>query len=148
MSEYANGGGNGVVPGQAKGSEERQDVRILKVLARSYSPPEKLDEVIAFYEQMFQERCQMRLPIPALGLEVASVAFMHLIAGSDQDLRPFRASQAPFWVDSVEDARQEVMRHGGEIIVAPARGPGGSFVIAKFPDGLVVEFIDQDGGDH
>ena len=87
-------------------------MRILQVMARAYAAPEKLDAVIAFYERLFREPCKERPPIPSLGLEIASVGSIHLIAGSEEKLKPFRNAQATFWVDSVREAEKELRSMG------------------------------------
>ena len=99
--------------------------------------------MIAFYGKLFGERCKARLPIPPLGLEIASVGSVHLLAGVEEKLKPFRSAQATFWVDSVADAELMLRETGSEILHRPEHGPGGSFMIVKHPDGLVVEYIDQ-----
>jgi hypothetical protein len=120
-------------------------MQVLRALVRAYAPAEQLDAFVAFYEQLFGERCKLRMPLPALGLEIAMVGSTHLVAGSEKKLRPFRIAQATFFVATLMDAESELKRLGAEILFAPERGPGGSFMIAKFPDGLIVEFIEQTG---
>ena len=118
-------------------------MRILQVMARAYTKPDGLDAAIAFYEKLFGERCKARFPIPPLGLEIASVGSVHLLAGVEEKLKPFRSAQATFWVDSVTEAERTLREMGSEILHGPEHGPGGSFMIVKHPDGLVVEYIDQ-----
>jgi hypothetical protein len=120
-------------------------MRILRVMARAYAAPEQMDIVIAFYERLFGEQCKIRLPLPALGLEIAAVGSVHVLSGPEDKLRPFRAAQATFWVDSVANAEKELRQWSSELLVGPERGPGGSFMIARHPDGLAVEYIDQAG---
>ena len=71
-------------------------MRILQVMARAYTEPDGLDAAIAFYEKLFGERCKARFPIPPLGLEIASVGSVHLLAGVEEKLKPFRSAQATF----------------------------------------------------
>lgn len=118
-------------------------MRILQVMARAYTAPEQLDAAIAFYEKLFGERCKARFRIPPLGLEIASVGSVHLLAGTEERLKPFRAAQATFWVDSVADAERTLRDMGSEILMGPEGGPIGSFMIVKHPDGLAAEYIDQ-----
>ena len=118
-------------------------MRILHVMARAYVAPEQLDAAIAFYERLFGERRKARFPIPPLCLEIASVGSVHLLAGTEERLRPFRTAEATFWVDSVADAERKLRNLGSEILLGPEGGQGGSFMIVKHPDGLVVEYIDQ-----
>ena len=89
-------------------------MRVLKVMARAYAPPEGMNALIAFYERLTGERCQFRLALPALGLEIASVGSVHLLAGLDESLAPFRAAHATFFVDSVAQAAEELERMSAE----------------------------------
>jgi hypothetical protein len=114
-------------------------------MARAYAAPEKSDAAIAFYEGLFGEHCKVRLSIPSLGLEIASVGSIHLIAGSEESLKPFRKAQATFWMDSVANAEQELLDLGSENLLGPEHGSEGSFMIVKHPDGLTVEYIDRAG---
>jgi catechol 2,3-dioxygenase-like lactoylglutathione lyase family enzyme len=114
-------------------------------MARVYTAPERLDAAIAFYERLFGEQCKVRFPISSLGLEIASVGSIHLIAGSEEKLKPFRNAQATFWVDSVAGVEQALHDLGSETLLGPEHGPGGSFMIVKHPDGLTVEYIDRAG---
>src|SRR5215469_6994435 len=81
-------------------------MRILQVMARAYTKPDGLDAAIAFYEKLFGERCKARFPIPPLRLEIASVGPVHLLAGVEEKLKPFRSAHATFWVDSVTEANE------------------------------------------
>ncbi len=112
-------------------------------MARAYVAPEQLSAAITFYERLFGEPCKVRFPIPQLGLEIASVGSVHLLAGAEDKLKPFRTAQATFWVDSVAGAERELLDMGSQILLRPEGGRGSSFMIVKHPDGLAVEYIDQ-----
>ena len=118
-------------------------MKILKVMARSYVTPADLDETIAFYEQLLREKCEIRFPIPALGIEIAAVGAMHLVAGMEEKLAPFREVRAAFFVDSVAQYKDELERLGATILQQPQPGPFGMFMIAKHRDGLTVEYADK-----
>jgi hypothetical protein len=118
-------------------------MQILKVMARAYSPPERLGAMIEFDEHLIAERCNLHFPLPALGVEIATVGSMHLLAGLEDKLKPFKLALVTFWVDSVASAQEALNRSGAETLLEPERGPGGSFMIVKHPDGLVVEYVDQ-----
>ena len=92
---------------------------ILQVMARAYTKPDGLDAAIAFYEKLFGERCKARFPIPPLGLEIASVGSVHLLAGVEEKLKPFRSAQATFWVDSVTEAERTLREMGSAILHGP-----------------------------
>jgi hypothetical protein len=120
-------------------------MRILRVMARVYTAPERLAAPIAFYERLFGDQCKARFPIPSPELAIASVGSIHLIADSEEKLKPFRNAQAASWTGSVADAEKELRSLGCEFLLGPEHGPGGSFMIARHPDGLAVEYIDQAG---
>ena len=74
-----------------------------------------------------------------------------------EDLRPHFAQSALCLEDRVDPKRglgaserlqflldERTLREmGSEILHGPEHGQGGSFMIVKHPDGLVVEYIDQ-----
>jgi predicted enzyme related to lactoylglutathione lyase len=118
-------------------------MKILKVMSRAYVMPANLDATIAFYEQLLCEKCETRFPIPSLGIKIAAVGAMHIIAGTEEKLAPFREVQTAFFVDSVSDFKQELERLGATILQQPEQGPFGMFMIAKHPDGVIVEYADK-----
>jgi hypothetical protein len=118
-------------------------MRILKVMARAYAPQGRFGATIEFYEHLFGEHCELRFSLPALGVEVATVGSMHLFAGVEDKLEPFKLPLATFWVDSVANTQEALNRLGAEVLLGPQSGLGGSFMIVKHPDGLVVEYIDR-----
>lgn len=118
-------------------------MKILKVMARSYVMPADLDDTIAFYERLLGEKCEIRFPIPALGIEIAAVGAIHIIAGTEERLAPFRKVRAAFFVDSVSEYKKELERLGANIRQPPEQGPFGMFMIAEHPDGMTVEYADN-----
>jgi predicted enzyme related to lactoylglutathione lyase len=124
-------------------------MRILKVMPRAYADEGEMDALIAFYETILGAKCQLRFPVLSLGLEIASVGLpgssIHLLAGSEEALKPFRPAQATFFVDSVPNAAEELKNLGAELIHGPLHAPGGWYLIARHPDGLLAEYIDQTG---
>jgi hypothetical protein len=52
--------------------------------------------LIGFYEQLIGEHYTRRIPVPALGIEIATVGFTHSITGDNEKLRPFRSAQTTF----------------------------------------------------
>ena len=112
-------------------------------MARVHVPPDELDATIVFYEQLLNEACEVRFPIAELGIEVAAVGGIHIVAGSTEALAPFAAVRAAFFVDSVVEFRRALERAESEILQEPRQGPLGMFMIARHHDGLVVEYADQ-----
>lgn len=118
-------------------------MQILKVMARSYVMPFEMDAAIAFYEQLLREKCETRFPIPALGIEIAAIGAMHIVAGAEEKLAPFKQVQAAFFVDSVLEFKKELERLNASILQQPELGPFGMFMIVKHPDGMIVEYADK-----
>lgn len=76
-------------------------------------------------------------------IEIAAVGAIHLVAGSKQALAPFADVRAAFFVDSVVEFKQALEPTSTEIVQQPRQGPQGMFMIARHPDGLVVEYADN-----
>lgn len=72
-------------------------MRVLQVMARAYVAPEGMDDAVAFYERLLDEHCEVRFPLPDLGIEIAAVGSVHLVAGDAMQLAPFRQVTAAFF---------------------------------------------------
>ncbi|GCE45768.1 hypothetical protein EI42_02813 [Thermosporothrix hazakensis] len=116
-------------------------MKILSTLLRVYLKAEHLDESIAFYEKLYSQPCTLRFQYAEMGLELAQVGSMLLIAGSEQALAPFRATQATYLVDSLEAFRSVLLEAHGEILKEPQRVPTGMNMLARHPDGTIVEYV-------
>ena len=80
----------------------------------------------------------MRFEIPQIGLELAQIGDILLIAGSDEALKPFRSTQATFLVDSLDEFRAYLEEKGAEIIRGPDKVPTGRNMTVRHPDGSVI----------
>ncbi len=118
-------------------------MKILKVLMRVYLSPEDLDRAIAFYEDIFGERCQLRFKYEDAGLELANVGSVLLIAGPDRILRRFKNTLATFLVDSLNDFKEEFTKIGVVILEEPKKVPTGMNMRVKHPDGTIVEYVEH-----
>ena len=116
-------------------------MKILAVLTRGYLPPDALVAAIAFYEELFGERCCLRFSYPAAGLELAQVSSILLIAGSEAALKPFHATQSTFLVDSLDRFQRHLAQSGAQILSQPKSVPTGRNMRVLHPDGLVVEYV-------
>lgn len=116
-------------------------MKILKILSRLYI--NNLDQAFEFYENLLGESAAMRFQIPQIGLELAQIGDILLIVGSEEDLKPFRSTQATFLVDSLDDFRAFLEENGSEIIRGPARVPTGRNMTAKHPDGAIIEYVEH-----
>ncbi len=118
-------------------------MKVLKVVIRIYLNPVELDKTIDFYENIFGEKCLLRFKHAEL--ELAMVGYVLLIAGSDEALRPFRNTQATFLVDSLNDLKDKLVRHGAVIMEGTKKVPTGANMRVKHPDGTVIEYVEQTG---
>ncbi len=66
---------------------------------------------------------------------------MLLVAGSDDALRPFRATRATFVVDSLAECRERVVARGATVLEEPKRVPTGWNMRVRHPEGTVVEYV-------
>ena len=118
-------------------------MKVLNVITRVYLQPNSLEPTIAFYEGLFCETCRLRFPYPAMRLELAQVGCVLLIAGSPEDLEPFRATRSTFLVDSVDAFRLHLVQSGAQILSPPKDVPTGRNMRVRHPDGLVVEYVEH-----
>ena len=85
----------------------------------------------------------MRFEIPQIGLELAQIGDILLIAGSEEALKPFRSTQATFLVDSLDEFKAYLEEKGAEIIRGPDKVPTGRNMTVRHPDGSVIEYVEH-----
>ena len=128
-------------------SDEASDAPVREVLLRVFVPPERFAATIRFYEGVFGRGASLRFAYPERRLELASVGSGNgsvlIIAGTEADLGPFKATVATFHVRSLAAARSAVEAAGGEVIEAPKRVPTGTNMRVRHPDGSVVEYVEH-----
>lgn len=117
-------------------------MKVLRTMARLYLHPEDLDATIAFYEELLGETSQLRFTYPAAGLELAQVASVLLIAGSDEALAPVRRSQMTLLVDDLPAFHDALLARGATILDGPQDVPTGMNMHARHPEGTVVEYVE------
>lgn len=118
-------------------------MKILAILTRVYLSPEVLAPAIAFYEELFGKSCQLRFSYPAVGLELAQVSSILLIAGTEAALEPYRTTHSTFLVDSLDEFQQHLEQGDTLIISQPKSVPTGRNMRVMHPDGLVVEYVEH-----
>ena len=114
-------------------------MKVIGNLTRVYLPREKMNDALAFYESVFGER---RFRIEYEGLDIASVGPFFLCAGSKEALEPYRDMNTIVLVDSLSDFKEKLLNGGAEILSEPRQLPTGLNMIAKHPDGSVVEYVE------
>ncbi len=113
------------------------------VMIRRLLPPERLQATIAFYEELLGEPCDLRFDYPEMQLSLASVGAVLLIAGSEEALAPFVATAATLLVASLEETAELVRQGGGEVLEPPKAVPTGRNMLARHPDGALVEYVEH-----
>jgi hypothetical protein len=115
-------------------------MKVLKILSRLYV--NDLDASIAFYEALTGEKCAVRFAYKEKGLELAQIGSLLLIAGNDQALEPFRATNLTIRVDSLSEFKEFLLKNGANIIRDVAKVPTGFNMIAKHKDGTTAEYVE------
>ncbi len=117
-------------------------MNILKTFTRIYLEPANLNRAIAFYENLFNEKCNLRFMYSEARLELAGVGSILLIAGSEEALQQFKNTKATFIVDSLNDFKEELIKHGAVILQEPRKVPTGVNMRIKHPDGAIIEYVE------
>ncbi len=118
-------------------------MKVLNVSSRVYLQPDALDSTISFYEKLFNQTYRLRFSYSAAGLEIASVGHILLIAGSAENLEPFRKTVATFLVDNLDEFLFYLKQSGAQILSEPKEVPTGRNMHVRHPDGLVVEYVEH-----
>jgi predicted enzyme related to lactoylglutathione lyase len=116
-------------------------MKVLQTFSRLYV--NDLNSSLEFYEELLGTPAAMRFEIPQIGLELAQIGNILLIAGSEEALKPFRSTQATFLVDSLDDFRVFLEKKGAEIIRGPNKVPTGRNMTIRHPDGSVIEYVEH-----
>jgi predicted enzyme related to lactoylglutathione lyase len=116
-------------------------MKILQNLSRLYV--NDLNSALEFYEELLGSPADMRFKIPQVGLELAQIGSILLIAGSDEALKPFRSTQATFRVDSLDEFKAYLEEKGAEILRGPDKIPTGRNMTVRHPGGAVIEYVEH-----
>jgi len=116
-------------------------MKILQTFSRLYV--NDLSSAIEFYEELLGSPAAMRFEISQIGLELAQIGNILLIAGSDEALKPFKSTQATLLVDSLDEFKAYLEEKGAEILRGPNKVPTGRNMTVKHPDGSIVEYVEH-----
>lgn len=116
-------------------------MKVKKVLTRIYV--NDMERPLAFYEELFGITCERRFKFIEVGLELAQVGDVLLLAGSDESLQPFRDTKMTLLVDSLDDFLVHLMKSGCEMVSEPRNVPTGRNMTVRHPDGTVVEYVEH-----
>jgi predicted enzyme related to lactoylglutathione lyase len=100
-----------------------------------------MNSFLKFYEGLTGEDSIFRFKYDAVGLELASVGDILILAGSDHALEPFRKTKATFKVDDIHEFYNHLMSTGCKVIRDLTRVPTGTNFTVQHPDGEIFEYV-------
>ncbi|MGY0371980.1 VOC family protein [Clostridium sp. JNZ J1-5] len=116
-------------------------MKIKQILNRFYV--QNIDKSIEFYEKILNQKCSLRFKITEANLELAQIANILIIGGSDEALKPFKNTQATFLVDSIIEFKDFLLDNGATIIRDLKEVPTGMNMTVKHLDGTIVEYVEH-----
>jgi hypothetical protein len=85
----------------------------------------------------------MCFEMPHIGLKLAQMGDILLIADSDEALKPYRITMATMLVDSLDEFKAYMEGKGAEFIREPAKVPTGRNMTVRHPDGSIIEYVEH-----
>jgi len=116
-------------------------MKVKQILCRFYVLD--INEAIEFYEKLLNEKCKIRLNYSELNLELAQVANILIIGGSEESLKPIRDTQATFLVDSILEYKEFLLKNNSTIIRDLKEVPTGINMTVKHLDGTIIEYVEH-----
>ena len=114
---------------------------IKQILTRIYV--NDMNTAIDFYERLTNEKCANRFEYKQVGLEIARINNLLIIAGTDQALEPFKGTSATFLVDSISEYK-DFLNHNGAVIIRDIQQvPTGLNMTIKHKDGVIIEYVEH-----
>jgi hypothetical protein len=114
-------------------------MQVLATLARLYV--EDLDRTLPLLSELTGEEPGVRFANG--GLELASVGGFLLVAGSEEDLAPYREVQSTALVDDLDGVRKLIDVHGGEVLSGPNQVSTGRNMTVRHPGGVIIEYVEH-----
>lgn len=102
-----------------------------------------MDTAVAFYEKLLDQKCAMRFCYDEVHLELAQIADVLILAGTDESLKPFIETKATFVVDSIAAFKDFLLKNGALIVRDIKQVPTGMNMTMKHADGIVVEYVEM-----
>jgi predicted enzyme related to lactoylglutathione lyase len=99
--------------------------------------------IYPFTKIFFKQNCPLRFDYSELGLELAQVGYVLLIAGEGDVMERLKETKITILVDSILDAKEQLAQQGAEILEPPKPVPTGYNMRVKHPDGTVVEYVEH-----
>jgi predicted enzyme related to lactoylglutathione lyase len=115
----------------------------LNILVRRYLALESLDEAVTFHEALIGQKARLYFDYSEYDLKLAQVASILFIAGTAESLKPFIATHMTFLVDDIESYARYLPTVGAEVLEPPKIVPTGWNMLARHPDGTLVEYVEH-----
>lgn len=116
-------------------------MKVLSVLSRVYV--RNMDEAVIFYEELLGQSVNRRFSMPHIGLELASIGPLLIIAGSEEALAPYKSTNATFLVDDLDAYYEHLTAKGANVLRAPQPVPTGRNMTIQHPDGTIIEYVEH-----
>ncbi len=110
---------------------------MLRTYARAYAPD--LDQAPGPLTSVTGTPAGTRFSLPD-GLQLAAVGQVLVVAGDEQTLAPYRATQATLIVDDLDECQLLLARAGAQVLRGPQQVPAGRNLTARLPGGIQVEY--------
>lgn len=120
--------------------EQKSDLKILQVLNRFYV--EDIERVINAYKSLLRAKTCLRFEYKEIGLELALIGTILIIAGSEEALKPYRETKATFIVSSIDGFKKILLENGSVIIRDIKQVPTGKNMTVRHPDGIIIEYVE------
>jgi hypothetical protein len=114
-------------------------MKVLRTYARVYTA--NLDDVVPALSRVTGQPVGTRFTMPN-GLELATVGRMLVLAGDEEALAPFRATQATLIVDDLDKCQTALSTAGARIVRGPQEVPTGRHLTALLADSVQVEYVE------
>ncbi len=122
-------------------------MNILEAYTRVFVDPDKFDATITFYERLTQGHSRFRTNYAQIQLQVADVYSPHatflILAGTPEARKSFDFIPLTLRVDDIQAVIKELDSLGAEQVMKETAGPTGVNVHYRHPDGLTVEYVEQ-----
>jgi hypothetical protein len=115
------------------------NVKVLRAYARVYAAA--LDEVLPALSAVTGQPAGLRFNMPN-GLQLAAVGNILVVAGAEDVLAPFRATQATLVVDDLQECQAVLSAEGARVIRGPQQVPTGRNLTAILAGGTQLEFVE------
>ncbi len=113
--------------------EGETKMKVKQILERIYV--NDMDQTVAFYESLLDEKCSMRFKHKQFHLELVQVGSILIICGTDEVLESFKNTKATFIVDSITEFKDFLLENDVTIMKDVKKTPTGF--------NMIVEYVEQ-----